>query len=90
MTDPVFSLDGGNGERERLGVYDDFAATGNPSADFVPGLVNLGFIKAAIWRSVWFVSLLAAVGLLGGLGVLCEVSSRIPGLGVAVDHAQSL
>lgn len=67
MTDPVFSRNGGDGERERLGVYDDFAATGNPSADFVPGLVNLGFIKAAIWRSVWFVSFLAAVGLLGGL-----------------------
>jgi capsular polysaccharide biosynthesis protein len=69
VTDPVFSLNEGNGEREQLGVYDDFAATGNPPADFVPGLVNLGFIKAAIWRSVWFVSFLAAVGLLGGLGV---------------------
>jgi capsular polysaccharide biosynthesis protein len=67
VTDPVFPLNGGNGERERLGVYDDFAANGNPSADFVPGLVNLGFIKAAIWRSVWFVTFLAAVGLLGGL-----------------------
>ena len=67
MTDPVFSLNEGNGEREQLGVYDDFAATGSPSADFVPGLVNLGFIKAAIWRSVWFVTFLAAVGLIGGL-----------------------
>lgn len=67
MTNPVFSLNEGNGEREQLGVYDDFAATGNPSADFVPGLVNLGFIKAAIWRSVWFVTFLAAVGLIGGL-----------------------
>jgi capsular polysaccharide biosynthesis protein len=72
VTDPVFSLNEGNGEREQLGVYDDFAATGNPPADFVPGLVNLGFIKAAIWRSVWFVSLLAAVGLLGGLGVFVK------------------
>jgi capsular polysaccharide biosynthesis protein len=67
VTNPVFSLNEGNGEREQLGVYDDFAATGNPSADFVPGLVNLGFIKAAIWRSVWFVTFLAAVGLIGGL-----------------------
>ena len=67
MTDPVFSLNEGNGEREQLGVYDDFAATGNPPADFVPGLVNLGFIKAAIRRSVWFVTFLAAVGLIGGL-----------------------
>jgi capsular polysaccharide biosynthesis protein len=67
VTNPVFSLNEGNGEREQLGVYDDFAATGNPSADFVPGLVNLGFIKAAIWRSVWFVTFLTAVGLIGGL-----------------------
>jgi capsular polysaccharide biosynthesis protein len=72
VTDPVFSLNEGNGEREQLGVYDDFAATGNPPADFVPGLVNLGFIKAAIWRSVWLVSFLAAVGLLGGLGVFVK------------------
>jgi capsular polysaccharide biosynthesis protein len=67
VTDRVFSLNGGNGEREQLGVYDDFAATGNPPADFVPGLINLGFIKAALWRSAWFVACLAAVGLLGGL-----------------------
>lgn len=67
MTDPVFSLNEGNGEREQLGVYDDFASTGNPPADFVPGLVNLGFIKAAIRRSAWFVTFLAAVGLIGGL-----------------------
>ena len=68
MTDPVFSLSGDNGEPERLGAYDDFAATGNPPADFVPGLVNLGFIKGAIRRSAWFVSLLAAAGVLGGVG----------------------
>jgi capsular polysaccharide biosynthesis protein len=67
VTDPVFSLNEGNGEREQLGVYDDFAATGNPPADFVPGLVNLGYIKAAIRRSAWFVTFLAAVGLIGGL-----------------------
>ena len=66
VTDPVFSLKGNNGEQDRLGVYDDFAATGSPSADFVPGLVNLGFIKAAIRRSAWLVVLLVVVGVIGG------------------------
>ena len=70
MSDPViFSLSGNGDERDRLGVYDDFAADENRPGDFVPGLVNLGFIKAAIRRSVLFVSLLAAVGLIGGIGV---------------------
>ena len=70
MSDPViFSLSGNSDERDRLGVYDDFAADENRPGDFVPGLVNLGFIKAAIRRSVLFVSLLAAVGLIGGIGV---------------------
>ena len=70
MSDPViFSLSGNSDEQDRLGVYDDFAAAENRPGDFVPGLVNLGFLKAAIRRSVLFVSLLAAVGLIGGIGV---------------------
>jgi capsular polysaccharide biosynthesis protein len=70
VSDPViFSLSGNSDERDRLGVYDDFAADENRPGDFVPGLVNLGFIKAAIRRSMSFVSLLAAVGLIGGIGV---------------------
>ena len=70
MSDPViFSLSGNSDERDRLGVYDDFAADENRPGDFVPGLVNLGFIKAAIRRSALFVSLMAAVGLVGGIGV---------------------
>jgi capsular polysaccharide biosynthesis protein len=70
VSDPViFSLSGNSDERDRLGVYDDFAADENRPGDFVPGLVNLGFIKAAVRRSVLFVSLMAAVGLVGGLGV---------------------
>ena len=69
MTDPViFSRDGDNGEPDRLGVYDDFAATENRSADFAPGLVSLGFIKAAIRRSARFLFVMAVVGLLGGFG----------------------
>jgi capsular polysaccharide biosynthesis protein len=67
VTDPViFSLHGDNGEQDRLGVYDDFAATEDRPADFVPGLVGLGFIKAAISRSAWFLSVMIAVGVLGG------------------------
>lgn len=70
MSDPViFSLSGNSDERDRLGVYDDFAGAENRPGDFVPGLVNLGYITAAIRRSVWFVSFLAAVGLCAGLGV---------------------
>jgi capsular polysaccharide biosynthesis protein len=70
VSDPViFSLSGNSDEQDRLGVYDDFAAAENRPGDFVPGLVNLGFITAAIRRSVLFVSLLAAVGLCGGIGV---------------------
>ena len=73
MSDPViFSLSGNSDERDRLGVYDDFAGAENRPGDFVPGLVNLGFIKAAIRRSVWFVSVLAAIGLVGGIGVFVK------------------
>ncbi len=69
MTDSViFSQNGGNGEPDRLGVYDDFAASENRSVDFPPGLVSLGFIKAAIRRSARFLFVMAAVGLLGGFG----------------------
>lgn len=70
MSDPViFSLGGNSDEQDRLGVYDDFAAAENRPGDFVPGLVNLGYIQAAIRRSVLFLSIMAAVGLLGGIGV---------------------
>ena len=73
MSDPVIlSLSGNSDERDRLGVYDDFAADENQPGDFVPGLVNLGFLKAAIRRSVLFVSLMAAVGLVGGIGVYAK------------------
>jgi capsular polysaccharide biosynthesis protein len=69
VTDPViFSRDENNGEPDRLGVYDDFAASENWSADFAPGLVSLGFLKAAIRRSARFLLVMAAVGLLGGFG----------------------
>lgn len=69
MTDPViFSLDEDNGEPDRLGVYDDFAATENRSADFASGLVSLGFIKAAVRRSARFLFVMTVVGVLAGFG----------------------
>ncbi len=69
MTDPViFSLNGSNGQQDRLGAYDDFAATENRSVDFAPGLVSLGYIKAAIRRSARFLCAVAVVGLLLGYG----------------------
>ncbi len=70
MTDPViFSLSESNGEPDRLGPYYDFAATGNRSADFAPGLVSLGFIIAALLRSMRLLFVLAVVGLILGVGV---------------------
>ena len=69
MTDSgIFSQRGNNVELDRLGIYDDFAGSENRSADFAPGLVSLGFIKAAIRRSARFLLVMTAVGLLGGFG----------------------
>jgi capsular polysaccharide biosynthesis protein len=69
VTDPViFSRGGNNGELDGLGIYDDFAASENRPADFAPGLVSLGFIKAAVRRSARFLLVMTAVGLLGGFG----------------------
>jgi capsular polysaccharide biosynthesis protein len=75
VTDPgIFPRDGDSGEPDRLGVYDDFAASENRSADFASGLVSLGFIKAAIRRSARFLFVMAAVGLLGGFGYYVKAS----------------
>lgn len=65
----IFSLNGENDEPGRFGAYSDFADSENRPPDFVPGLVSLGFIKAAILRSARFLGVMAAVGLLLGLGV---------------------
>ena len=74
MTDQViFSRNGNRGEPNSLGAYDDFAAGENRPVDFAPGLVSLGFIKAAIWRSMRFLFAMAAVGLLAGVGYFASV-----------------
>jgi capsular polysaccharide biosynthesis protein len=65
----IFSLNGGNGDPDRLGAYDDFAATEDRPADVAPGLVSLGFIVAAVGRSARFLFVMAVVGLLLGIGV---------------------
>jgi capsular polysaccharide biosynthesis protein len=65
----IFSLNGDNGESAPLGAYDDLAATENRSADSVPGLVSLGFIKGAIRRSAGLLLVMAVAGLVAGLGV---------------------
>ena len=64
-----FSLNGSNSEPDRLSVYDDFAATENRSADLAPGLVSLGFITAAVRRSMRFLLVIALIGPVIGLGV---------------------
>ena len=70
MTDPViFPRNVGNAEPDRHGVYDDFVVSQSRPADFTPGLVSLGFIKDAVWRSTRFLIVVAVIGLLAGLGL---------------------
>ena len=83
----IFSLNGDNSEPDRLGVYDDFAATENRSADLAPGLVSLGFITAAVRRSLAFLFVMAVLGPIIGLGVYLRVSPSIPGFGVDPAYA---
>lgn len=64
----IFSLNGDNSQPERFGSYDDFTSAESQPADFAPGLVSLGFIKAAVRRSALFVSVAALAGLILGLG----------------------
>jgi capsular polysaccharide biosynthesis protein len=55
---------------ERLPAYDDLTdAEESPAADFATDLVSLGFITAALRRSVRFWCATAVVGLLVGLGL---------------------
>ena len=65
----IFSLNGGYGELNRLGVDDDFTATENQPTDFAPGLVSLGFLATAVRRSAWLVFAMTVIGLLVGAGM---------------------
>ena len=71
MTDQriTFSLNGDSGESERFGAYDDFAAAESQPADFPPGLVSLGYLRAAVRRSARFCIVMAVAGLFVGLAV---------------------
>lgn len=53
---------------ERLWV-DDVTRVGDRPADFAPGLVSLGFIRAALRRSARFWRSTAVIGLLVGAGL---------------------
>jgi capsular polysaccharide biosynthesis protein len=64
----IFSLNGDSSQPERFGSYDDFTPAESQPAGFAPGLVSLGFIKAAVRRSALFVSVAALAGLILGLG----------------------
>ena len=68
----IFSLNGGNGDPNWIGIYDDFAADESQSADFVPSLVSLGFIRATVRRGALLVSVMAILGLIIGFGIYRE------------------
>jgi capsular polysaccharide biosynthesis protein len=65
----IFSLNGDNSEPERFSTYEDFPPAENRPVDLTPGLISLGFLKAAIVRSMRFWLALALVGLLMGVAV---------------------
>ena len=91
MTDPgIFPRDGDNGEPDRLGVYDEFAASENRSADFVPDLVSLGFIKDGHTAQCAVFVRHGRGGAARRLRILREGSPLIPGLGVGAAYPQSL
>lgn len=64
----IFSLNGNSGRPRQLEAFDDFNAEDRPAA-LAPGLVSLGFIRAAIRRAALFWCALAAVGLVVGVGL---------------------
>ena len=61
--------DAGYDVSERLQVYDDFAAADEAPGGFTTALVSLGFIRAAVRRSMWLWCTTAVVGLLVGVGL---------------------
>ncbi len=64
------SLNGDSELPDGLWLYDDFTPDDDqPATDFAAGLTSLGFIGAALRRSVWLWCLTAIVGLVGGAAV---------------------
>ena len=65
----IFSLNGKNGRPGPLEAFDDFNAAEDRPAALAPGLVSLGFIRAAIRRTALFWCALGVVGLVVGIGI---------------------
>ena len=65
----IFSLNGNNGRPGQLEAFDDFNAVEDRPAALAPGLVSLGFIRAAIRRTALFWCALGVVGLVVGIGI---------------------
>jgi capsular polysaccharide biosynthesis protein len=65
----IFSPNGNNGLPKQLEAFDDFNAVEDRPAALAPGLVSLGFIRAAIRRRALFWCVLGVVGLVVGIGV---------------------
>jgi capsular polysaccharide biosynthesis protein len=66
-------LDEGDNGPKRPWFDDDVVAAGDEAPDFSPSLVSLGFIRAALRRSVWFWRIMAVAGLLVGAGVYLAI-----------------
>lgn len=64
----MYSMNGDHGHPERLAAFGDFAPPGDQPADVATGLVSLGFIGAAVKRSMAFLCALAIAGFLVGVG----------------------
>ena len=64
----MYPMNGDRGHPERLVAFGDFDLPVDQPADVATGLVSLGFIGAAIKRSVRFWCVMAIVGLLAGVG----------------------
>jgi capsular polysaccharide biosynthesis protein len=54
---------------QRAPAYDDFSPHGEHPGEYATGIVSLGFIAAALRRSVWLWSAIALAALLAGLGL---------------------
>ena len=65
----IFSRNGNNGRPGQLEAFDDFNAVEDRPAALAPGLVSLGFIRAAIRRTALFWCALGVVGLVIGIGI---------------------
>ena len=64
----ILPIHGDSALSEPVKSYDEFAAVEEPPPDSSTGLVSLGFLKAALRRSRWFVCVFAVLGFLAGFG----------------------